>query len=132
MAESGDLHCITPNIGTVATTGGTAALIYIPASHGAITITSARLLPMVAAGTIVTFELMKLTNAATPAVGAAGTLGTLPTSSGTIAANGMVALTMATNIVSPGTAGCFLGFAIKGTLIAPVRLSINYIMGRNG
>ena len=131
MAESGDLKSLVMPFSAYSSAGGTTPFAYIPASHGAITVLTAYI-QSIGLGTIVTAELMKLTHVGTPAVGAAGTLGTLPTASGTLVAGAVVALTLATKIVSPGTAGCWLGVAIKGTIVSPINLCVNYIEGRNG
>ena len=132
MAESGDLKTINVDIGTMATADGTIPVMYIPASHGAISITSAYLYSLGAAGTVLSAYLCKLTNAVVPLAIAAGTLGTLPTSSGTLAACGARAFTVATKIVSPGTAGCFLGMKFVGTIVSPAGITVNYVQGRDG
>jgi hypothetical protein len=131
MSDTLDIKCLTYTIGTTATAAGTVPIMYIPAAYGAITLLSANLCPLVAAGTVPTLQIAKLTNAATPVMAASGTLGTLPAAAGTLTAGVLGSITLATTLVSPGTAGCWLGMVITGTIIAHTMLSINYTQGRD-
>lgn len=133
MAETGDLKTVTYCIGTYAAAAGTIPVLFLPASHGAITIVSCYVAGCPASGPVLgTLELQKFTNAAAPLSIAAGTLGTLPLTSGTIASGGAVALTIATKIVSPGTAGCWVGYQLGGTITKPLAITLNYVQGRAG
>jgi hypothetical protein len=136
MAAFGDLKTVNVSIGTLCASAAIFPVVFVPASHGAITVTSANVMALGTAGGIYgSMVLGKYTNAGSgtiPVVVAAGTLGTLPVALGTLATGVPCALTLASHIVSPGTAGCWLALLVAGTITAPTMVSINYLQGRDG
>ena len=129
MSDTLDIKTVVYTLATTATAAGTVPIMYVPAAYGAITVLSAYLTPLTAGGTIASLQINKMTNVSTPVV--SGTLGTLPAAAGTLAAGVLGSVTISTGLVSPGTAGCWVGAVITGTIISHTALSINYTQGRD-
>jgi hypothetical protein len=123
MANQFDVHVVTAHLGEYK--GATELpLVYVPAKGGGITILDAQLVGT-AAGTVIGGQLVKMTDAGTPAI--SGTIGAF---AGTVvtAAGVPAELTIATAFVDDGN---WIGFdQTSGTVPAGTFINIAYVTGK--